>query len=489
MMSFLIALLSGAILPLAFAPFNVYTLAFISPAILFFLWLNASPLKAFVIGLFFGLGFFGVGTSWIYISIHIYATTIASVLLTIFFLITLALFPATQGYIVRKFFRKRSDCIQCLCILPASWVLWEWFRSHFLTGFPWLFLGTSQLNTPLHGFAPIVGTYGLSLIITWISGCLALLARPNTTKVKSWCVIIICGLVIIGWACSQHQWTKPMGEPFQVSLIQGNVPQQTKWDQKSLLDILEKYKTLTEKNWGSELIVWPEAAIPIFQDQAKPYIQFMDAEIKKHNAYWLFGIPIFDQKTNRYFNGVVLMGKGSGQYLKRHIVPFGEFIPAPWLFTPIGKYFQIPMSDFSPGTWNQPAIKINDIAVAPFICYEIGFPGEVLKGVKNQNLIINFVDDSWFDHSIALSQHLEMSRMRALETGRYILQSTNTGITAIIDPLGKIIAVAPPNQDYVLTGKVTAMQGNTPLMIWYYFPTFIIVIILFLLGILPRRNQ
>ena len=481
-----IATLAGAFLPFAFSPFAVYTLAFISPAILFAIWLISTPKQAFIRGFLFGLGCFGVGTSWIFISINTYGQIpfLLSIVITVLFVITLALFPATQGYLLNRLFKNKSDIIKCLCLFPASWVLWEWLRSILFTGFPWLFLGYSQINSPLRGFAPLFCVYGISLTVALISGSLVLLGRRNTYLVKITCVVIIGVLIGAGALLSSHPWTQPAGKPIQVSLVQGNIKQSLKWQPGELQHSLKIYKTLTEKNWGSKLIVWPEASVPTFPQQIKFFFNNMDKNAKLHKDYLIIGAPIMNDKTKEYFNGMMLIGAGKGLYLKRHLVPFGEYLPLKFLFSGLIKTLKIPMSDFTAGSQQQPPFKIGTIPIAPFICYEIAYPMEVLNSVKGKQMIIVITDDSWFGQSIALNQQLEMAQMRALETGRYVLHSANTGITAFINPQGKIKAMLPENKEAVLTATATPMKGNTPLMRWNYYPVLGLVIMLLLLGLL-----
>ncbi len=484
-------LFAGAALPFAFAPFGVYTFAFISPAVLFYTWLNAKPSQAFSRGLFFGLGFFSIGTSWIYISIHNYgnAPTPLAILITLLFILMMALYPATQGLIISRLFKNTSNLIKCVFVFPASWVVWEFLRGWLFGGFPWLFLGYSQTDTLLRGYAPIVGVYGLSLVITLISGSLIAIATEKNQKVKFACALLIVVLIFSGWELSKHQWTKPAGKPIKVSLIQGNIAQKLKWQSDQLQNILNVYKSLTEKNWDSKIIIWPEAAVPTFPLEVQPFIKKMNQEAKKNNTYLIFGAPIFNRNTQQYYNGMMMIGAGNSLYVKRHLVPFGEYIPLKDIFEKPMKYFKIPMSNFTPGAKIQFPFKINSFQIAPFICYEIAFPEEALQFIKGKQLIVTISDDSWFGRSIALAQHLQIARMRSLETGRYLLLSTNTGITAFINPIGKVMRSAKIDKQSVVTDTVVPMQGDTPLMRWDFIPIMVLIILMLLMGLITRRNN
>lgn len=488
----IIALLSGAALPFAFAPFNIFFIAYIAPAILLWIWLRSTPWQATYRGFLFGLGFFGIGTSWVYISIHNFgnASAFLAIFITALFVMFLALYIALQGYLSRCLFQKKSITIQSLCIFPVLWLAFEALRAWVFTGFPWLLLGYSQLTTPLYSLTPLFGVYGLSLAICFISGALVVLAKP----IKSGKAIVLATSIIVilfagGLILKGTQWTKPAGKPIQVSLVQGNITQEMKWKPEELLNILEIYKDMTTSLWGSKLIVWPEAALPIYPQDVKAYFTLMNKLARQHGDYLIIGSPIFDHKTKQAYNGLQMVGAGKGTYYKRHLVPFGEYTPLQSVFGTVMKKINIPMSDFSRGPANQKPLRMGNLHIASFICYEIAFSREVLRYSKNTQLLINISDDSWFGRSIALDQQLQMAQFRALETGRPILSSTNTGVTAIINPLGKITASAPIDKRKSLTGKIIPMKGETPLMRWNYYPTIVLIILLLIIGSVIRSKD
>lgn len=488
---YFIALIAGAILPLAFAPFNIYFFGFLSPAVLLYIWLRSSPARSFLVGLLFGIGFFTVGTYWIYISINTYGNTPVpiSIIVTALFILVLTSYIAFQGYFFNKFFQHKSIAIKSLCVFPCFWVIFEWLRGILFTGFPWLFLGYSQLNNPLEGLAPIIGVYGLSWVVAFISGCLVVIVTYNPKKIKSFAIISVFTIIIVSWLLTLAQWTKPYDKPLQVSLVQGNISQQMKWSPAKLTSILNTYQELTEQHWKSSLIVWPEAAVPIFPQEVSSYLNNLNQAAKKHHVSMILGAPIINPKTKQYYNGMLLLGDSQGIYLKRHLVPFGEFLPLKSLFSWFIKRFNVPMSDFSSGPAKQMNLRINHFFFAPFICYEIAYPNLVLDSMNNKHLIVVITDDSWFGQSIALNQQVQMGQMRALETGRYLLHSTNTGITAIINAKGRIIAQAPIGKKYVLTGMITPMSGKTPLMWWHYYPIIVLIVVLLLFSIISKRHD
>jgi len=440
MIASLLTLFAGALLSLAFAPFNFYSLAFIAPAALLFIWLRSTPWQATYRGFLFGLGFFGVGTSWIYISIHNFgnASVPLAVFITGLFIVAMALYPAAQGYLFRQLFQHKSLTVQCLFVFPATWLIFEGLRAWLFTGFPWLSLGYSQVTTPLLAFTPLFSVYGVSLAVCFISGALVMLAASiKSIGMKVTAVIVIGVLMFSGWILKDRSWTQPAGKSITISLVQGNIPQRMKWQPDQLINILNIYKNLTEKLWNSQLIVWPEAAVPTFPQGVKKYYTQMNKLARQHGDYLIIGSPIYDPTTQKFYNGLQMIGRGKGRYLKRHLLPFGEYTPLTSIFGSLMKKLNIPMSNFSRGPEDQKPLRIGNYNIAAFICYEIAFSREVLRHAKNTQLLINISDDSWFGHSIALDQQVEMAQFRALEIGRPTLLSTNTGITAIINPLRK----------------------------------------------------
>ncbi|QTS83890.1 Apolipoprotein N-acyltransferase [Coxiella endosymbiont of Amblyomma nuttalli] len=466
-------------LVLAFSPFGWFPIAFISPAILLAIWLRSRPLQALWQGWIFGVGFFGAGISWVYISIHSFGHTHIplAVLITILFISVLSSFPAIQGCLF-SLFRKKNSILIALFMFPAWWAIYEWLRSELFTGFPWLFLGYSQTNSPLRGFGPIFGVYGISLIVTFISSCLYLLFFHKRIFVKILSVILIILLFIAGGILGMIRWIHLQKISLKVSLVQGNVFQWRKWDIDQLLSILQIYRSETERHWNTDIIVWPEAAIPVYPQQVSTFLKNLDEKAKQHKTALIIGIPICQIKSKKLFNGLIVIGDGQGFYLKRHLVIFGEYTPP--FFYAVMKNFDIPLSNLKPGPQYQFPSLAKNMSFAPFICYEITYSREVLANLPRKKFIVVVSDDSWFNGTIASSQQLQIAQMRAIETGRYVLYSTNTGITAIINPQGKIQQSAPENRQIVLSGKIFPVTGKTPLMAWDYYPV-IGIIILFLL--------
>lgn len=459
-----LALISGALLPLAFSPFDISFVAILAPAMLFFLWLHISPRRALWRGLLFGLGMFGAGVTWIYVSIYEFGgvSLPLSIFLMTLFVIVLACFPALLGYFVTRFF-PANITLKLLLVFPAAWTLFEWIRGWFLTGFPWLYLGHSQIDTPLAGLSPVAGVYGISWAVAFSAGLLVM-ATLDTRGVMSRLRYLAVALVIwiTAGLLNMQQWTQPVGIPLKVSLIQGNIAQDIKWTPDVLVPTLELYLRLTREHWDSDLIVWPETAMPLFYHEARTFVDGLAQEARDNDTDILFGLPVLNERTQRYYNSMMSVGHHSAFYHKSHLVPFTEYLPLKKLLVNVVDFLQVPMSDFSKGNENQPPLAVAGQKAAISICYEGVFGEEVIRQLPEATLLVNVSNDAWFGGSIGPHQHLQITRMRALETGRPLLRATNTGITAIVTPHGKLQALAKQFEVQVLTGTIQPMSGATP---------------------------
>ncbi len=486
----ILAFFAGTLLTLAFAPFSLFPLAIFSPALLLWLWLPVTPKRALWRGWLYGLGFFGTGVYWVFISIHTFgnAPVFLAALITGGFIALLALFPALNGYLLNRYFPVNNGR-KMICAFPAIWVLLEWIRSWFCSGFPWLLLGDSQIYSPLKGFAPVYGVYGVSLVVLLCSGILVH-AIYNTRKGKyksvygSLCAFIM--IWVIGGGLTFIVWTHPQGKPIQVSLVQGNIPQAIKWSPEQLQPTLQRYLTLTQPHWDSKIIIWPEDAITVPLLDVINFIAQLDSQAKKHHVSLITGIPIKKENTNDYFNAVITIGANTDVYLKHRLVPFGEFTPLPSLLTPIMRFFDIPMSNLIEGPGRLKPLVVDGVKIATFICYEIAYPELVVSSDKEIGILLTVSNDAWFGRSIASAQHLAIAQMRALEMGRPLLFVSNTGITAIIKPNGMIQSTAPVNQTAVLTDLVQPTQGMT---LWQRRPMDPILMMVLLLLFSTIRYQ
>lgn len=448
---------------LGFAPFSLFPVAVLSLALLYEL-LTRPPVRgAFLIGLGFGIGLLGFGIFWIRISLNEYGNMAPWLahLMTSLLVVGMALYYGVAGTLTAKL-SAGPPWVGPLLAFPAVWVLMEWLRGWLFTGFPWLAIGYTQIDSPLAGLAPIVGVYGISLAVALCAGLLWGLARwPGRARFGA---LAGLGVILLGSAAlTRVEWTEPNGEPFKATVVQANIQQSVKWDPDSRIPTLQAYLELTRANWDSDLIVWPETAVPDFLHQVRnAFIKPLAEEAREQNTELVIGIPVMDLGARAYYNGLASAGTTEDIYRKRHLVPFGEFIPFRDLLGPIADAFEVPMSDFSSGDAERPLLKVGGHLAGVSICYEDVFPAEVREALPDAAYLINVSNDAWFGDSLAPHQHLEMARMRALENGRWLVRSTNTGISAILGHRGDVIGVVPSFERGFFSALVQPRKGATP---------------------------
>ena len=334
-------------------------------------------------------------------------------------------------------------------------------------------LGTAKQNQLLAGWAPIVGVYGVSFIIC-ISGAvishLLFLRQGFHTHRTLLTAVALCWFIAI--PLKYVQWTLPAGEPQQVSMVQANISQHDKWRREYRQPTLTLYKNLSEPYWeSSDLIIWPEAAIPMYYQYANDFLDQMDVLAAKHQSALLTGIPSRDTHSDNSYNSIITIGNGNGVYHKQNLVPFGEYIPFANLLGNVLAFFELPASTMHAGNTDQAALTIQQWQSKPLICYEIVYPGLTAKAAGVSDVLITVSNDSWFGASIGPLQHLQMAQMRALENGRYVLRSTGSGVSTIINPAGQIVARSEQFEQTVLTGEFKLMQQNTPWTRYGYWLT------------------
>jgi apolipoprotein N-acyltransferase len=525
------ALLLGAATVLGFAPFGIFPLPLLTLALLFRLWRNAhTPRTAAWLGFAWGLGFFLAGVSWVYVSLHDVGGMAAplAAFATLLFCACLALFPALAGYVFRRIVRRplavegaphgggataasgmrdasyeaaaaasastvASPQAGPLLRAPASpefsapraalivaglWTFAEWLRGTLFTGFPWLALGYSQSPpSPLAGYAPLLGSYGLAFIAAFIAALLGFGWR------RLWPLLLAAVVIAFGFMLRGIAWTEPVGAPVRVALLQGNVPQSLKWDPNRLSLSIETYLRLTREH-PAQLTVLPETAIPLLFDQ-------VPREVLRELAAGgetLLGVAV---RTNQggYANGAVALQPGglSQGYAKSHLVPFGEFVPPgfSWFFDLV----RIPMSNFTAGPPLQPPLDIAGQKIMPNICYEDLFGEEIIRALPEATLLVNLSNTAWFGDSLAQPQHLQIARLRALETGRPMLRATNTGMTAAISPDGTVAAVLEPFTRDALRVEVRGYRGMTPYGRRGNAPVLLLAVLACLAALRGRRKS
>jgi apolipoprotein N-acyltransferase len=408
-------------------------------------------------GFWFGLGFFAAGVSWVYVSMSEFGgmPLPLAVFATAFFCAFLALFPAAAGWLQARI--PAPAAVRICLLIPAAWTVFEWLRGVIFTGFPWIAVGYAAVGWPMQGYAPLGGVYLLTFLTLLLAG-LVLFAFRNRRSVAA--ILGFTAILVTGEALRHMEWTVPEGAPVETSLLQGNVPQEMKFRPERYARILETYARLAEES-KAKLIVLPETAVPNWLDQVDPaYLAQLAAVARRNGGDLLLGVA-YREPPRSYYNSVVSLGTAPPQiYHKHHLVPFGEFVPPgfAWLMRTV----DVPMSNFSRGRLAPPPINVAGQRVAINICYEDVFGDEIGARLPEATLLVNVSNVAWFGDSLAPAQHLQMARLRSVETGRMHLTATNTGVTAAIDRDGRVLAQLPKYTEGRLEVRAQGYSGTTP---------------------------
>ena len=470
---------AGAACVFGFAPFYAWPVPILMVALLFHqLDASGTPLRAGLSAFAFGLGYFLAGVSWIYVSLHVYGSMPAPLAATATFLVCayLALFPAAAGWAALRWGGTRSG--PRLVLMSAAFVAFEWLRGWLFSGFPWLTLGTSQVpSSPLAGFAPFAGAYGTSLAVTLAAALVCAFFQSvalSTARYRLLAALAI--LFLAGGIARTVTWTSASGEPITVALLQGNVPQQLKWQEDMRAKTLLDYRQMTIAA-RARVIVLPETALPAFFDQLPAdYLESLREPARREGREILMGTVErhFRGQEYEYYNSVLnLTDPSQRSYRKRHLVPFGEYIPPGFRW--ILAVLKIPLSDFAVPAGKPEVIVAGGRNFGVAICYEDIFGEEVIELLPQAEILLNVSNDAWFGESFAADQHLQASQMRALETGRWMVRSTNTGVTAAIDADGRVVTRLPAFTTGTLVQAVEPRTGMSPYARWGNYAALILV--------------
>ncbi|MCB1778298.1 MAG: apolipoprotein N-acyltransferase, partial [Candidatus Competibacteraceae bacterium] len=480
----LLTFIAGGLLPLAFAPFNLWLLALLLPVVLLWSWDHATPYRAALRGGLFGLGWFGFGIYWIYISLHDYGNASApfAALATFLVILLMALYPAVTGWLLVRWGPPPGPLRWALAF-PAVWTLLDWVRSWLFTGFPWLALGYSQTDALLGDLAPVFGVFGVGWAALLSVGLFRILLSgvSRQTRLNALGLFVIVGLA--AWGLGRHHWVTPAGSPLQIAIIQGNISQEQKWRPETRDETLYRYVQLSlPEHRRSQVIIWPETAIPAFYENVRPFVDALALRAQQDGIDYVAGLPTGSWETSVFHNSVARIGATVDFYHKRRLLPFGEYLPLRGLFLFFREWVDIPMADFTAGDNDQPLLRIGGQPVGVSICFEAVFGSEIRRALPEATWLINVSNDAWFKDSTAPHQHLQIVRMRAMEVSRYVARSTNTGISAILDERGRIITQGAQFQPEVIRGAVQPLNGLTPYARWGDSPIVILMIALLLIS-------
>jgi len=458
----------GCLTTTAFAPMGWYWLLPLLLLPVLHICLMLPPRDAAKYAFWFGFGLFLSGTYWIYISVHVFGK--APLWIALLLMLGLVLIMSFYLWLTAWLTSRLSigEPWFLLIVAPAAWVLIEWLRGWILTGFPWLALGYSQVDSPLAGWAPVLGVYGVSFMLM-LSTTALVITLISQGRERLLAIVIVLLPWIIGAGLRGIEWTEAAGEPIRSTLIQGGVSQDLKWLPERLQPTLDYYRLETRNAASSTIVVWPEVAIPSVTDQVEGFIGLVEKDARKSGQTVLFGILERDYARSiepKIYNSVVMLGgdsDGRQVYRKRHLVPFGEYFPVPATVREWMRMMSLPHTDLTAGAEDQPLlVAANGAGVSVAICYEDAYGAEQLYAMAEASLLVNVSNDAWFGDSIAPHQHLEIARMRALEVGRYAIRATNTGISAFIGPKGEILESGPQFQPVSMTMNIEPRKGSTP---------------------------
>ncbi len=487
-----LALGAGLALAAAFAPYGLWPLAILAPAVLMALWSDAVPRRAAWLGFCFALAAFAAGTWWLYVSIRIFgqAPLWLALLLMLGLVSVMALYHALLGWAIARWLPTRGP-LALLLAMPAAWVLVEWWRSWFLSGFGWLAFGYSQTDTPLAGFAPLGGTHLLSWLLLTMAGACVLLWRGSTRQ-----RLVATAVLLLPWpagaALERIEWTHEAGSPVEVAVLQGAVPQDLKWLEQNRQQTLDLYGRLAREALGTPLVVMPEAALPDLANNLLPWLRRLAADAEGSGSDLVLGIlraePGRAGETD-YFNSVLALGAEIGWYDKHHLVPFAEFFPVPGFVRRWLRLMNLPYSDFTRGARAQPPLAAAGLLLAASVCYEDAYPTTQLEAIRASTALVNVTNDAWFGRSSARYQHLQISRLRAIEARRWLIRAANDGVSALIRPDGRLAARAPEYEPAVLRGAVQPRAGATPYLYVGNYPVVLLCGMLAGLAAWLRRRR
>jgi apolipoprotein N-acyltransferase len=461
--------MAGMALTAAFAPHDFWPLALLAPAALIWLWHDAASAREGAwLGFLFGLGHFASGTWWLFISIHVLGQAPVWVAMLVMgaLLVMMSAYMAGLGYAIVRWLPARSP-VGWMLGIPGAWMFVEWWRGWFLSGFPWLSLGYSQIDTWLAGFAPIGGVYLLSALVLVSAGALVSLIRGGArTRLIATAVLVVVWTA--GLALRKVEWTTT-GAARQVAVLQGAISQDMKWLESNQQAILDTYADLHKQALGASLIVWPESALPDVANNLAPYISSVWSSAHRSGSAVIMGVMRVDARVSGaeiYYNSVLALDEGEPAfYDKRHLVPFGEYFPVPSWIRSWLRLMSLPYSDFTPGANEQPAFDVAGLKVAANICYEDAYPAALMRAARTSQLLVTVTNDAWFGRSGARYQHLQIARMRAAEARRHLVRAANDGVSALVGPHGEVEAAAAEFRPGVLRGAIRARSGTTPYLV------------------------
>lgn len=493
LLPYFIALISGMLGVFAFSPYDYWVCAYVSLLGLLYAAKTAKKSTALRATFLWGMGLFSIGVSWLHVSIHQFGGSPLwlSYILVLLLAAYLSLYPVLFTYLIQRF------NVRSAVMFPVLWTFTEFLRGWVFTGFPWLQFGYTQIDTPFAGIAPIFGVSGLTFFVMWGSAVIFTMISALRTSPRKINVALANGILLVavgGLAAfsSRVNYVKPVEEKaMTITLAQGNIEQNLKWDPAYLDATLKIYGRLISERLGkSDLIILPESALPALENRIQSFFDELKQAVKDSKTDVMIGSVYQDEQSGKLFNSIVLVNERyqpetAPRYNKHHLVPFGEYVPLETVLRPLGSVFNLPMSAFRQGAEIQPSLPVKDHRFSAAICYEIILGHQLQENLKKDtDFLLTVSNDAWFGDSHGPWQHLQMARMRALELGKPLIRATNTGISVFVDAQGKIINRAPQFEETVLTARIAPTEGVTPYAALGDKPLYALAALLLLMRVL-----
>jgi len=476
-----LALVAGALYPFAFSPYELWPLLFVSIALFWVALQGANSRQAACIGAGYGLTLFGLGVAWLHVSMHTYGDTPLwlAIMLTGALVMFMALFFAAFAALTVRLSLARMSPL----VFASLWLLFDVIRGSLFTGFPWLYAGYSLIDTTVANLATLGGVW----LITWLAvlaGALlgALVHWPQRAW-RPWFAqaIMLCLCISLAPFTPANRYVAPTGSAISVALLQGNIPQDKRWLTTMRDETRDIYAALSDRVPAEHVEIWPESALTEFYHDAETFLQQRAAISEQKNGALIVGIPTYDRPSvlmpGYIHNSLKVLAGGDGDYQKQKLVPFGEYVPFEKHLRGLIPFFDLDMSSFSPGDKEQSNLLAQRIAIAPSICYEVVYPELVARQTALSNVMATVSNDAWFGTSAGPHQHFQMARFRAIENGRWMLRSTNTGITAVINERGQVHAQLPQFERNVLLSSFVPLSGRTPYNRFGGWPVWLMAIL------------
>ncbi len=478
-----LSILAGAVLVLAFAPFDLHLLAPLALALWFAVLRGSAPRAALRHGYAFGLAFFGFGATWIFNSLLIFgdAPWLVATLVTLLFVLGLALFPAMLAWVLTRYLGY-APLPAWLLAAAAGFVILELLRGWLFSGFPWLLVGHVLLDSPARGWLPVAGEAGGTLLIGLLAAVLVLAAARRFSAGA----LLLAALLAASAAALPWRWVEPAGPRLSVGIVQGNIEQARKWAEDGVRHALSRYTGMSEEAAGVDLLVWPETAIPAFYYEVHSELERFSATMEAAGTELVIGIFEYDPVDGAMYNSIRHVPSGA-TYDKRQRVPFGEYLPLRARLAWLDRLLDIPMSDLSAGTGSGRVEMAGQVAGLS-ICYEAAYARRIRTALPEAGFLLNVSNDAWFGATLAPHQHLQIARVRALEMGRPMIRATNTGVSALIDADGRVTARAGLFTSEVLRGEVQPQRGHTPAARFGPWPALLLTLLLLLSALRSLRG-